>query len=225
MIMDLKHFLKNNYALIIPFLVIQLFCMVVLIFYSKTDVSLYINKFNSPFLDFFFKYMTLFGTFTLIFPIIILLAFVRYRFALIAASSSVLAVILTQVLKRLVFYDSPRPSVFFKGVQNFHFVEDVQLLTRHSFPSGHSSGAFALFIVLALINRNPLGKLLFLMVAVLVGYSRLYLSQHFLTDVVTGSLIGTFSAFVCYFWMFKFKNKTEIFLDKSILSSLKAAKH
>jgi len=223
--MNLKQFLKDHLALVIPFLVIQLFCIVVLIVYSKTDINLNINKLNSPFFDFFFKYMTFFGTFVLIAPIIAYLAFVRYRFALIAVASSVLAIIITQILKRLIFYDSPRPSVVFKSFQNFHFVEDVQLLSKHSFPSGHTSGAFALFVVLALANKRPLYQFFFLMTAVLVGYSRLYLSQHFLIDVVTGSFIGTFSAFVCYFRINKIRNNTGLFLDKSILSSLKPAKH
>lgn len=218
----MKQFLKNHLALIIPYSLILLLSVLVLSFYSKTDIHLYINKLNSPFFDLFFKYFTLFGTFALIAPIIICLAFIRYRYAFMAISSSLLAILITQIIKRLVCYDSPRPSVVFKGIYDLHFVENVDLLSNHSFPSGHSSGAFALFVVMALINKRPIYQFLFLMMAVLVAYSRIYLSQHFLIDVVVGSFIGTFSASVCYFWLY---GKKGSFLDNSILSSFRPSKN
>lgn len=220
--MNLKQFLKGHLALIIPYSLLLLLSIVALFLYSKIDIHMYINKLNSPFFDLFFKYFTLFGTFTLIAPIIIYLAFIRYRYAFIATASSLLAVLITQIMKRLIYYDSLRPSVVFKGIHDLHLVENVQLLSNHSFPSGHSSGAFALFVVIALINKRPMNQFLILMMAVMVGYSRIYLSQHFLIDVVVGSLIGTFSAFVCYFWLF---NKKESFLDKSIFSSFQPSKN
>ena len=225
MIMNLKQFLRNHLALVIPYSLILLSCIVLLIFDSKVDIQIYINRMNSPFLDFFFKYMTLFGTFSLIAPIIIWLAFIRYRYALTAVASSLLAVLITQVLKRLICYDSGGPSLLMKGMYNLHFVDNVQILTNHSFPSGHSSGAFALFVVLAIANKHPFYQFLFLMVAVLVGYSRLYLSQHFLSDVVAGSVIGVLSAFVCYFSILNINNKSGSILDKSILSSLRLKKY
>jgi len=36
-------------------------------------------------------------------------------------------------------------------------------------------------------------------VAILVAYSRIYLSQHFLTDVLAGSLIGVSIAMIVYY--------------------------
>jgi membrane-associated phospholipid phosphatase len=41
--------------------------------------------------------------------------------------------------------------------------------------------------------------------AALVGYSRIYLGQHFMDDVLAGSVIGVVSAIVC-----------ELFLEKKI---------
>jgi membrane-associated phospholipid phosphatase len=42
--------------------------------------------------------------------------------------------------------------------------------------------------------------LLLLLLAVLVGYSRIYLSQHFLADVVAGSFIGVAGGVLCVYW-------------------------
>jgi len=224
--METKVFIRNHLALIIPYFIILLFGIVVLIFNSKISIQLFINKLNSPLFDFFFKYITEFGTFILIAPIIIFETFIRYRFAVIAAFSSLLAIVITQILKRLVWYDSPRPKVVFQHLYDLHFVENVHLNSSHSFPSGHTAGAFALFVVLALINKRPVYQLFFLIIALLVGYSRVYLSQHFLIDVVVGSVVGTFSAFTCYFWLNSSKNRSaRTYLDGSILTYLKSSKY
>ena len=214
--MDIKKFLKGHLALIIPYFVILFFCLFMLLVYNKIEINLFINKLNSPFCDYFFKYFTEFGAFILIAPIIIIQAFIKYRYAFIAIAASILGTLITQILKRLVWYDSPRPKVVFEGLYNLHFVENVHLHSSHSFPSGHTAGAFALFVALALINKRPVYQFLFLVIAILVGYSRMYLSQHFLTDVVVGSLVGAFSASVCYFWFNNVKNSQISFLEKSI---------
>jgi membrane-associated phospholipid phosphatase len=97
-----------------------------------------------------------------------------------------------QLLKRFVFSDALRPSAFMVD-SDLHFVEGVQLHAHHSFPSGHTTAAFAFFgfAALFLSRRNPLLQVTFAVSAALVGYSRMYLSQHFLEDVVVGMAIGT----------------------------------
>lgn len=222
--MNVKILLKKHLAFIVPYSILLFVGVFLILMYSKVDIHLAINKLNTPYLDLFFKYMTEFGAFILIAPIIVATAFFRYRYALIAIASSILATLLTQILKRWVYYDSPRPKVIFQNLFDLHFVENVKLHSNHSFPSGHTAGAFSLFIVLALINKRPIYQFLFLIMAVLVGYSRMYLSQHFLIDVVVGSAVGTFSAFVCYIWLNNTSNKARSWMDKSVLTSLEASK-
>jgi len=45
---------------------------------------------------------------------------------------------------------------------------------------------------------NKAWGLFFLFLAVLVGYSRIYLGQHFLPDVTMGALLGTVTALFVY---------------------------
>ena len=73
-------------------------------------------------------------------------------------------------------------------------VEGVHLHHYHSFPSGHTTAAFALFMTLCLLtDKKPLHFIYFILAA-LGGYSRIYLSQHFAIDVFAGSIIGVTGA-------------------------------
>lgn len=176
-------------------------CVTLLLLAGKKDIHLFINGLHHPFFDGFFRVVTEFGAFPLIAFITVCTLFVRFRITLTVCVSSLFASIMTQMGKRIIWPDSPRPKVLFSDHDPFHFVDGVHLHSSHSFPSGHTSGAFALFIVLALYAKQPWLKVLLLLCAVLVAYSRMYLSQHFLVDVTVGSLIGVIFSILAYLWL------------------------
>ena len=64
----------------------------------------------------------------------------------------------------------------------------------HSFPSGHVGASTAFFGVL-LITRRRVG-LACPPVPILIGFSRMYLGAHYLSDVVCAAVLGILSALV-----------------------------
>ncbi len=60
--------------------------------------------------------------------------------------------------------------------------------TSYSFPSGHTQSAFALWGSLATSVKNAWLRVLFIMLAVAVGFSRMYLGVHTPADVVVGAV-------------------------------------
>ncbi|MFC9554504.1 phosphatase PAP2 family protein [Rhodococcus sp. NPDC056960] len=83
------------------------------------------------------------------------------------------------------------------GRQRPPVVTQVLLETDHSFPSGHVTGAMALFGMTAVMLGFGLPATrrwaLFLLaggLTVLVAATRLYLGEHWLTDVVGGAVLG-----------------------------------
>ena len=81
-----------------------------------------------------------------------------------------------------------RPSIKTEEVWN-----GMKLSSRyHAFPSGHVAASTAFFAVLALANWR-LG-LLCLPIPLLIGFSRMYVAAHYLSDVVCAAVLGIICA-------------------------------
>lgn len=182
---------KSILLLFVPFLFGILFLM---IRYGKGPSHLMVNQWNSPVFDTFFKYMTHLGDGALFAMVIVILAFVRFRWALYELSAALMTMIFVFIAKQLLFNGMPRPTKYFENHEMLHLVEGVKMHAWNSFPSGHTITAFAIFMILVLVVKKNYYKFLFVMIAIIAGYSRVYLSQHFLGDIFSGAIIGSLIA-------------------------------
>ena len=64
-----------------------------------------------------------------------------------------------------------------------------------SFPSGHTSAAFAIATSIALDNKQWYVRTAVFTYATLVGYSRIHLGVHYPSDVIAGAVVGITSAY------------------------------
>ncbi len=98
-------------------------------------------------------------------------AILKQLFIVVAVSLTI-----TEIIKILVSRERPDDRD-----------EDVYIMQDLSFPSGHATNAFATAGVLT--GFGNLG-LLPIPIAALVAFSRVYLGQHYLSDIVAGAVIG-----------------------------------
>ena len=175
--------------MLISFLLVWSCLLVFDCMYPKIQTHLMLNGYHTPVLDTIFRYVTKLGEGFPVYLGVALLLF-NWRKGLYVLLGQGVTCIVTQILK--FAFAHPRPAVFFEkmGADLPETVVGVTLRRgMNSFPSGHTSAAFALFTCLALMTPRkwtPRWRVL----AWATAYSRIYLSQHFLEDILLGSVIG-----------------------------------
>jgi membrane-associated phospholipid phosphatase len=194
-----KIFLHNRYYFF-GFIFFFLAGLCFLLYDSKAGSFLYLNAYHTQVLNIFFiSYTNLGDGLFTIAIVLFLLATKRYEIAWQLLAAFVISGLIAQMLKYCVY--SPRPKEFFSQKEHIYLIDGITHTGTSSFPSGHTASIFALVTILALFTKNKKICFFYLMAAILVAYSRIYLSQHFLSDVLGGALIGvTVAMFVYYFF-------------------------
>jgi len=208
----------NNYFFV-PYFVFLFIGGITILVTDQSSLHLFFNSFHNRFLDKFFLYITYLGDGIFAFILFIILLFVRYRSALVVGISCLLAGLITQVLKHYVFADALRPKKFFEGISELYFISDVQNYDYNSFPSGHSTVAFAICTSFVFLTDNSRLKLVLIISAIVIAFSRVYLSQHFFEDIYFGSIIGCITTCAVYLLFSNPKENSK--LNRSLLTIFK----
>lgn len=197
------------------------FVLVMLVLVSvndKADLQLWLTSSHSAFADRFFHYYTYLGDW-IPFAVAAILLFRSFRVAGFIVVSQLISGLFSRLIKTL--WNEPRPLLYFKehypNIQ-LHQVAGEHINMIRSFPSGHTITAFAFFMALTFFTKNRAWQVLYFLLAVLVGFSRIYLQQHFTIDVLVGSLVGVLVTLACKYVIDKFPLK---WIDNSFFSLLK----
>jgi len=199
--------LTQNLFFLIPVLIFIITGIVFLVLFPKDFIHITQNGWYSPSMDGFFKYFTYLGDGLAFLVVGIALMFVKWRYVMGFMIVALLTLLSTGFLKNVVYKGTPRPSKYFENTYDLRVVEGVELHQLNSFPSGHTTSAFACWGFVAFLVRRRELKFLMFLVAATVGYSRIYLSQHFLEDVIAGAFLGTLIALVSYSIAHRFKKE------------------
>lgn len=200
----LKDVLNKISWLFIPYLVILCGCLIIKLYYDRETIYFAVNAIHNSGADYLAPYITDIGEGVTVLIIAALLSFYSYRQAFLLATGFLITGIVAQALKHIV--KMPRPLRYFEHqLPEIYFVKGVHIVGgMRSFPSGHTVTAFSAAVVITYLVKNKMWGVVCLLVALLVGYSRMYLSQHFFEDVTVGSAIGTF---ITVFWLSYIDNK------------------
>lgn len=107
--------------------------------------------------------------------------------SVLAFSSLLISGVLVQGLKQV--FGRVRP---YKAQDQWEFHgPGIRSSTYNSFPSGHTTAAFAVAASISTVYDSPLVKILAYSAATLTGLSRIHDNKHWMSDVFMGAILGT----------------------------------
>ncbi|MEZ5047512.1 MAG: phosphatase PAP2 family protein [Chitinophagaceae bacterium] len=187
--------------------------LILLLSFTQEQLFYFLNSHHNPFLDHLMTAFSAWGradAMLIIFLSVFCIPALRQAKYLVQICVFAILISLSiQGLKQL--YACPRPLVEY-GVEQVHTVNWLTNFYHYSFPSGHTFGAFSFFFFLTYLipQKNPFWQLLFFILALATGLSRIYLGQHFFKDVYVGSILGILTC-ILSLWISNFilhaKNK------------------
>lgn len=183
--------------------------------WSKLELHAALNGHHVPWSDVFFANVThLADGWTPVIVSFTLLFVLGWRAFLMVGLSCGLSSLVTQFLKQVVFPDNHRPRSFMDQLGEMSWVPGIDLHAHFSFPSGHSTAAFSMCLALAVIVGRAGWAAALAVLAVLLGFSRVYLSQHFTEDVLAGAAIGILTALAVYVLLYRTQWSKAAWLDR-----------
>lgn len=205
------------------FILLALYLVIGLLFLLQTahgDGILWMNARRSPVFDWFFLYGTRLGEPITYLILTLLLLFVQFRTALVVPLIGFSALGLSHLTKALFLQE--RPMTYFQRLNRW---EELQIQEGYqlaegltSFPSGHTLSAFALFGFLAFSSSQKGWTAVGLFgLALIVAISRVYLVQHFVEDVLFGSIIGVLLALFWHWLQFVLFPERVRFWNRSVI--------
>lgn len=186
---------------------LALIVAVFILIYGKENSFLVINKYNSPQFDYVFRAWTYLGDGIIWVPLFLYVLFFKRDYFIAVLASLIICTALTHFLKRVIYPDEFRPIVVLG--EKVRVIQGYYMNREHSFPSGHTSTAFTLALLLSSIVKKNFWVYFFPIVAFFVGYSRVYLAQHFVTDVFAGMLVGIASSYLSLLIYERFRKRRQ----------------
>ncbi len=147
--------------------------------------------------DRFFEYYTYVGDgICWVICLLLFIVFKKYKEILFLVFGFVYTTIVTQSFKYIFMPYEPRPLSVITNKSLVHTVEGVDIHLISSFPSGHTTTAFTFYLFACIIFNNKWVVYLGIIPALMVGYSRVYLAQHFPRDVAGGIIAAILCSIV-----------------------------
>ena len=155
----------------------------------------WLESLRNPALDAFFSLITHLGSETLFIAIAIVVFWcVGKKQGYYLMTVGFFGTVINQFLK--LMFRIPRPWVRDPA---FTIVESArEAATGYSFPSGHTQNAVSILGCPARFGKNKLLRIVFGVLILLTGLSRMYLGVHTPADVGVSLLVGAFLVFVLY---------------------------
>ncbi len=177
-------------------LVIAIIIIALSFIWGNDSFFLLLNGDGGTVADFFFKYWTHAGSGFLWTIALLYLALCRkWKLLPFFIAAVLFTNLLVQVSKKLLLPGEMRPYAAIDDKTLIHIVDGVKIHSMNSFPSGHTATVSAFALILCLMVPLRYIVPLSLTGAILAGYSRIYLAQHFPLDVGAGIIAAVLAVY------------------------------
>lgn len=164
------------------------------------DITVKLQDHISRRFDGFFSYFSILGSAEVTVGICMILAFLallRGKWLAILGWSMIVPATLAEIFGKLIIFH-PGPPVFFHRTLLSTNLPSFYVHTNFSYPSGHTTRTIFIVTVVACIlifsSTNFLVRsvalISLLLLAFMMGLTRVYLGEHWLSDVIGGGLLG-----------------------------------
>lgn len=157
------------------------------------------------------KFITSLGNVGIAFIItaLIMLLFLRTRkVGMLLLVSMLLGIILTNLILKNVI---ARPRPYLNQLSDFYIwwnEAGALLETGYSFPSGHTTAAMAFGFTLFLCFKKSISWL-FLLIPLIMGFTRIYFMVHYASDIIGALLVGAVCSLLS-FVIFKYTKNWKV---------------
>jgi len=199
---QLSNYVINNSPFILIYTLLFLISLFHVLIYEKGTFLIIVNQMRHQYLDIFFSYLSYMGNEYFFIAVILIFYFYKKHLIKVFVFSYGIAYPIVWSLKQIT--NTERPYQYFGENTIIKYVDGIALMSTPSMPSLHATIAFIIFTVLSLHFNNKYLSAFFILIASLFAFSRFYLLQHFLEDIIVGSMIGVaVPIFVYYFFVIR----------------------
>jgi undecaprenyl-diphosphatase len=151
------------------------------------------NSWKCRFLDIIMPAMTYLGSFPFMFVFCTFAFLLSTTLLHVMAINAMISITISTGIGKLLKISVTRLRPFI-DIPNLN-IKKIGI-DKYSFPSGHTTGAFSLAVIIALYF--PIFGFITIPLACLVGISRMYIGVHYPTDVIVGAILGTTCSCLIY---------------------------
>ncbi len=168
----------------------------------EKEILLWINGHHTPFLD---AFMFMISNLPAWLPLLVVLIYwLFYKKAWQEGALILLFIALLVFFGELISFSFAKP--FFarfrpthtEGLQEQLHIVFNYIGREYGFFSGHATNFFSVALFLSLVVRERKFSIMLFSLVALVCYSRMYMGVHYLSDILTGLIVGGLIAYFLY---------------------------